>query len=210
MAALQFIAGYQLFINDLTGSGLGFYGLGGFGTSVAVGQYQDNTYITDSTGTLQGPKTNNVKWIDNASGQLPGAVNYALQSIPNYLSTLNVRFTNATPVKTQNGQLRIYDRVVIDNPPSGVTAKVAVNVHPWLTPTPIGSGSTTWITAAGSGTVVDLTTFPTTISPGMSGLCPSGANTTDVQHDWYFNLSAFPVTIGAKTQFALFFSCEFL
>jgi hypothetical protein len=126
-------------------------------------------------------------------------------NIPNWQSTLNIRFTNSTPVKTQNVQLRIYDRVNPDNPPTGVTTAVAEIVHPNITQGPGGSGSPTWQFPTGSGSVMSLTS-----SPGTSGLRPAGANTSDTQHDWYVALSASPNSIGSKTQYGLYVSLEYL
>ena len=210
MALISFLAGEGYAINDLSGSGLGFYGLGGYGTSVQVGQYQDNTYITNSTGTATDAiKVDNIKWMDAASGQIPGGEVRLLTAIPNYLATLNIRFTHTAPVKTQNAQLRIFDRANIDNPAVGVVTKVAVLVHPWDTASPAGSGSLTWATPGGSGSVINMSSFPAAISPGSGGLSPSGSNTMDTTHDWYVALSAFPDSIGSKL-FALYFALEFL
>ena len=58
MASIYFFSGTNQ-VRNLSGSGLGFYG-GGFGYSVAVGSYQDTTFITSSVGTTQGPQCNNV------------------------------------------------------------------------------------------------------------------------------------------------------
>ena len=49
MALISFLAGEDDTINDLAGSGLGFYGAAGFGASVQVGQYQGRTFITNSS-----------------------------------------------------------------------------------------------------------------------------------------------------------------
>lgn len=205
MATVGFYAGENFAINDLGGSGLGFYG-DGFGSSVPVGSYQSRTFITDSTGANQGAEVDNVKWTHANSGilgQAGSSVN--LNQIPNYLATLNIRFTHTSAVKTQNAKVRIYDRTSIDNPASGVTTKVAEIIHPLITQTAVGSGDTAWITPGGSATVVDLVA-----SPGTSGNSPSGTNTTETQHDWFVAISASPDSIGAKTQFALYFTTEYL
>jgi hypothetical protein len=210
MALISFLAGEAHAINDLSGSGIGFYGLGGYGTSVQVGAFQDNTYVTDANGTATNSvKCDNIKWVDPASGQIAGGEIRYLRGIPDYLSTLNIRFTNATPVKTQNAQLRIFDRVSIDNPAVGVVTKVAIIVHPWDTQSPDGSGSLTWYTPGGSGSIVNFSDIPSAISPGSGGFSPSGSNTVDTQHDFYVALSAMPTSIGSKL-FALYFSTEFL
>lgn len=213
MATINFLAG-QVAIANLNGSGLGFYG-SSFGASVQVGSYQDSTYITNSTGTTQGAQVWNTKYIHPNSGALAGTpVN--LSGIPNYQATLNINFNHTSAVKTQNAQLRIYDRSNINQPASGVTTKVAQIIHPTVAQTVNGSGDGTWIgeavnpqtgtaTVGGSGIVVNMIA-----SPGASGLRPNGAATTDTNHDWYAVISASPDSIGSKTLYGLYFSLEYL
>ena len=187
------------------GSAVGFYG-STFGNSVTVGSYQDTTWITDSNGTLQGPQADNIKWTHPSSGSINGAASVVLTAIPNYLATLNIRFTHATAVRLQNSKLRIFDRSNINNNASGVTTKVAEIVHPTLTQTNNGSGSSSWNTPGGSGSILTFA-FP---SPGMSGLAPNGPSTSADRHDFYCAISASPDSVGSKTQYALYFECEYL
>lgn len=204
MATINFYAG-DASLENILSSGIGFYGSSGFGSSVAVGTYQDDTYITDSNGAVNGGKANNIKWTNASSGIVNTIANARhLRTIANGLATLNVRFTHTTGVKTQNVKLRIYDRSSIANPASGVTTKVAELIHPENNETLNGSGSVAWETPAGTG-------FMTlAASPGTSGLSPSGSNTIDSRHDWYLALSASPDSIGSKTQYALWVELEYL
>ena len=194
--------------NDIGSSGVGFFGNSGFGSSVSVGSYQDSTYITNSNGTIAGASLNNIKYSHPNSGIVngigsPSGLN--LQAITNAQASLNVRFSHSSPVATQNVKLRIYDRANINNPASGVTTKVAEIIHPTTTNALDGSGSASWQTPAGSGTIVDLVS-----SPGMSGLRPDGSGTTSSRHDWYLALSASPDSIGSKTQYAMWVELEYL
>lgn len=213
MAALiTFLANQGHTVNNAgsNGSGLGFYGSGGYSSSVQVGAFPDNTYITDATGTASSPiLTNNVKWISAGSGQVAGNVNYSLQSIPNYLATLNIRFTNDTPVKCQNAQFRIFDRNNIDVAPTGVLTKVAIISHPAETGTNTGSGDSVWQTPGGSGSIITFNSYASTVSPGASGLSPSGSQTSDTIHDFYLAISPMVTSIGSKL-FAASFSLEFI
>lgn len=199
---VSFLAGENTVINNLAGSGIGFYGDSGFGFAVQIGSYQGRSFITNSNGTSQGPEIDNFKFTHAQSG-VYGQVGsgYNLKELPNYLSTLNIRLTNDTTITTQNGRVYIYDRVNKNNGPSGVTCKIAEIIHPWQTILPSGSGSSTWLTAAGSGSYLTLGN-----SPGISGLNPG----TSPWHDWYIALSASPTSIGSKTQFGLWFEVEFL
>lgn len=193
---------------NLSGSGLGFYGGTGFGASVPVGDWQGTTYVTDGNGVIQGPQANNVKFVHDNSGQLDGTVILALQSIPNYQSTLNIRFTHSEAVKVQNVVLRIYDRNNINADASGVTTKVAEIIHPNVTQGAGGSGDAAWIQANGSGVTVPLAQ-----SPGMSGEYAGDGSASvrvDVRHDWFVSLSASPNSIGSKTNYGLYISLEYL
>lgn len=205
MAQLLFYAGETTNINNLSGSGLGFFGSAGFGNSVEVGDFQGSTFITDGNGTIQGPQVDNTTRVHPNSGTVNGAGPYDLTHIPNYLATLNIRFNHSTAIKTQNAEMRIYDRSSINNNPSGVTCYVAEIIHPPTSVGAGGSGDSTWIQAYGSGVTVDFVD-----SPGLSGLSPNGPSTTDENHDWYAVLSASPDSVGSKTMFGAYFSVEYL
>lgn len=208
-ADIKFLAGSDFTIEDLSGSGLGFYSNDGFGGSVRVGEYQGRTFITNGAGTTQGPEVDNVKYLNAASGILGQAgTGIALTAIPNYQATLNVRFTYDSAVNVQNAKARIYDRSNPNNAASGVTCKVAEIIHPTTTQTNNGSGDTTWYTPAGSSITVPLAN-----SPGPSGLYAgngSNSNYAATQHDWYLAISASPDSIGSKTQFGLYIELEYL
>ncbi len=210
VASVNFLAGSDFVIQDLSGSGLGFYGDDGFGASVRVGEYQGRTFITNGAGTSQGPEADNVKYLNLGSGIIgQTGSGVALTCIPNYLATLNIRFTYDTAVAIQNAYLRIYDRSDPNRPASGVTTKVAELIHPDLTQTNVGSGDTTWITPGGSGLKVSLAP-----SPGVSGLYAGNGNNgsawSDTQHDWYAAISASPDSVGSKTLYGAYFECEYL
>jgi hypothetical protein len=212
MATLSFLTGgYLQAINNLNGSGLGFFGAGGFGNSVAVGAYQDTTFITDGNGVSQGPQGNNVKYIHPSSGQVGGSTNVALTSLPNYQSTLNVRFNHSSSVRTQNARLYIYDRTSLNNAPTGVTCAVSHIIHPNPNQAAGGSGLSTWEFPTGSSYVnASVLANGNLFSPGLSGLSPNGGNTSDLNHDWYFAISASPNSVGSKTLFGLWFQTEYL
>jgi hypothetical protein len=211
-ATIQFLAGgYGFPINNLNNSGLGFFGSAGFGNSVAVNAYQGSTYITDGAGVNQGPEVNNTQWTHPNSGTVQTGTNLNLQNIPNYQSTLNIRFQNSTAVRTQNAKLYIYDRSSLSNSPSGVLCAVAQVIHPGLTQVVGGSGDSAWQFPAGSSYLPSSQFFNgVPFSPGTSGLSINGGATTDIQHDFYYNISASPTSVGSKTQFGLWWQTEYL
>jgi len=113
--------------SGLNGSGLGFYGSGGFGTSVPLLSYQGSTYVTSADGTIQGPAAINVAYIAPSACQATaGATATGLLSQLNSVNTtLVIHFDHTAAIKVQNAQLRIYDRNNINSPASGVITKVA-------------------------------------------------------------------------------------
>jgi len=122
--------------NNLQGSGLAFYGSSA-GSSVQIGEYQDNTYVANSTGSSFSDQAFNVKYVTGSfpsgqtilSGQHGATDSIGLSGIKTFQSTLGIEFGHTTAVKVQNCQLRIYDRSNINNPASGVNTKVAEIVN---------------------------------------------------------------------------------
>ena len=236
MALISFLAGSTT-VNNLAGSGLGFFG-GSFGQSVQLNSFQDTTFITNGNGTTNGGATNNIKYSSDTKAFAAGVVPATgLKYIPNEKATLNVRFTNSTAVRTQNCKLRIFDRTNKDHPASGVITRVCELLHPSTSYTVEGSGDTHFFGSAthpgtdAQGTVIGAAN-PTTRLPsatntvGGSGIYvplakspgPSGyyagngsANTGQyTQHDWYVGITASPDSIGSKTQYGLYVELEYL
>lgn len=197
---------------DLNASGVGFFGAS-FGTSVQVGEYQDSSFICDSDGGADNGETQltNCKF-DSPSGTIiNGATSVVPSAVPINSGTLNIRFTYTdSAVKTQNCQLRIFNRTNINVGAVGVTTQVLQICNG-------GSGVTTsgtllspgthpgWIAPSGSGTTMALLN-----SAGSGGLSPSGSDTQDMRHDWYVALSATPTSIGSKELFGLYVQLEYL
>ncbi len=197
---------------DMNGSGLSFFGAA-FGNSVQVGQYQDSTYITQGGGTPEGPQATNCKYdTSDGSGILVDDDAVAVQpsAIALNSGTMNIRFTHASAVNTQNGQVRIYDRTTITNGATGVTTQILQIVNG-------GSGVSTsgtaealashsgWIAASGENPRVNLLN-----NPGSGGLGPSGASDLDTRHDWFMCLSATPLSIGPKILYGIYAQLEYL
>jgi hypothetical protein len=206
MPTIQFFANGNEIVS---GSGLGFFGAGGFGASVSVGAYQGRSFVCAPDGTTAGPEGNNVQYLNAGSGIL-GQVGtgIALTAIPNYQNTLEIRSTFDSPVKVQNALLYGYDRVSISNAPSGLVLKAFEGIHPTTAQANNGSGDTTWTTLSGTGAPLSLCP-----SPGVSGLYAGNGNDggwSDTVHSHFVGLSASPSSIGSKTQCGLLFSLEYL
>ncbi len=209
-AAINFYAGEGGgTFTDLSGSGLGFFGAS-FGNSVQVGQYQDSTYISSSNGSSQGPQATNCKFEVPSGVIINGDVSIQPSAVPINSGTMNVRFTFDSAVKTQNAELRIFDRADINNGATGVTTQVLQVANGGSGVSTSGTGEALadhlgWIAASGSGVTVALLS-----SAGSGGLSPLGTDTTDARHDWYLCLSATPLSIGAKELFGLYVELEYL
>lgn len=207
MATVTFYGGGGPYaISNIQNSGIGFFG-SNFSQSVPVGEYQDTTFICSADGSSNGGQIDNVKYINTMSGSINGASAILMKCVPNYLATLNIRFEHDTAVRTQNSKIYIYDRVSINNDPSGVLCRVYENIKTDTNQAVEGSGANTWTNVHGSAVI--LTVSP---SPGISGLyAGDGTNSTrsDTRHDIFTCLSASPNSVGSKT-FALWFSTEYL
>ena len=223
MADLNFYARFTAdgdsSVDNLSGSGLGFYG-GGFGLSVAVGSYQDTTFVTSSDGTTQGIQADNTKWSHPNSGILNSASSgIPLTALPNDYATMNVRFTHTDNVRVQNAKARVFDRVNIDNAASGVTTKLYEVRHPVRTQSVPGvagqSSAWTSFTFADGGSELSLTASPggsgtNATGAGNGALTTEGSSHQSTRHDWYLAISASPDSIGSKTQYGLYVSLEYL
>jgi len=219
-------------------SGIGFFG-GDFGLSVPVGASQESTFVTSADGTSQGIRLQNNKYLSASTAEF-GESTKNLNVLCNYYAPLNIRFTHASPVRTQSCKLRIFDRQDITKAAHDVDTFVYEVRHP--NPTEGGAALNhrgvaghTWHEFEGSdqsnrnqAPSSDLTL---TSSPGTNGL---NGNETDgqqiaandgthdnyttaegnghlsTQHDWFISLSAQPTTIGSKTNFGLYFTLEYL
>jgi hypothetical protein len=219
-------------INHTAGSGIGFYG-STFGVSVPVGSQQSTTYVTDALGANRGSQLHNTAMSTTGGPTTAGKVSVNnstaidLNTLPNYLCPLNIRFSHTSPVKVQNCKLRIFDRNNIANHASGVATYVFEDRHPSTNQgvtnlSHRGRTDTSWFEFEASGSMSDMVF---TSSPGASG---KNSNTSDVtsptlgytttegathqstRHDWYLALSSEPVTIGSKTQYGLYFTAEYL
>jgi len=220
-------------INHAAGSGLGFYGAG-YGISVPVGQFQDTTWVTNANGTANDAyRLNNTKFVSSGTTSANAGTAINNYNIPNYYAPLNIRFSHSEAVRVQNCKLRIFDRNNIQRQASGVSTMVYEVRHPnpleaasGLSFRGNGTNSHNWTEFDPLFVMSDLILTP---SPGISGTNTTAADssnpstggfanwlTTDgnthqsTRHDWYVALSATPESIGSKTDYGLYFTCEYL
>lgn len=170
---------------------VGFYG-GAFGYSIAVGEYNDNTYRTNEAGTSDGGALPNLKYANSTGAYVAGEVDATeLLEVDNDEATLRVILTTDSAVGTQNTVFRAYDRSNIDNEPSGVTVRAAEIRKDQASVR--GSGDSSWTTIGGSASVLS---FDDQSDPAT-------------EHNWWIGLTCSPDTIGEKSQYALYFATEY-
>lgn len=171
---------------------LGFFGAG-FGFSIRVGEYNNTSYVTNDNGTTNFGQVPNLRWA-NTSGAYVASETVAteLLEVDNTEATLRITLNTDSDVQTQNTTFRAFDRVNIDNDPSGVTILAAEINKP--SPSIRGSGDTFWTTIAGSGATLALD----------DKLFASGVQ------QWYIGVTGTPTSIGEKTNLGYYFETEFL
>lgn len=180
-------------VNEIlpTGSGefdtLGFFGAGGFGFSVAVGQYQSNSFSCNDDGTAESGQVPNLKFTSAGSGLVANEGSpTALSGIQLGEATLLIRFTNDSAVKVQNVSFRAFDGSNIDNDPSGVTVQAFE-----LLGQPSGSGQS----ASDFNTLGDTVWTDT---HGSTVLNMDDQLFDGTTHDFFLGVSGRPDSIGAK------------
>jgi hypothetical protein len=207
------------------GSGLGFFGANGSGTSVQVASYQDTTYVTDANGTNPIRACNNIKYISSATGKISnGNQTLNITGIANAQASLQIRFqqdVGGLNIKTQNVKVWPYDRNASTNWPSSVYVQLVELQHTGANNVGAarydGTTSATWKTfhydpdlvtggyVYGTPASSGLTLYP---SPGQTGSHPLDTLSTGLYHDWYLGISASPDTIGSKN-FGLWVELEY-
>jgi hypothetical protein len=207
------------------GSGLGFFGLQGSGTSVQVASYQDTTYVTDANGANPIRACNNIKYLSSTTAKISnGNQTINLTGITNAQASLQIRFqqdAGGANIKTQNVKVWPYDRNSSTNWPSSVVVKLVelqhTNNNNLGQARYDGSTSATWTSfhydpdlvaggyVYGTPSTTGLSLYN---SPGQTGSHPLGTLSTGLYHDWYLGISASPDTIGSKN-FGLWVELEY-
>lgn len=187
--------------NDIsigTGQALGFFGPAGFGDPLSLNEFNGRTFVTDDDGSTEFAECDNCRRISSSNvviGQTGTGID--IRNLPNYLATINLRFTHPQAVLVQNAQL-------IAVVPTGLDIYGAEIIHTSRLQTETGTGDTSWVAMGGSGQILNLVD-----SPATSGLSPFGPASTDTRHDWYIALSTTPTLPGDK-QFSFQADLEYI
>jgi len=197
-----------------SGEALGFFGDDGFGDPMGLNTYNGRSFIVSSDGSTPGAECDNCKltttgsWsgVGGVSGVIIGQAGsgISLRSLPNYLSSFNIRFEHTSQVIVQNSELTVYDGSSIDNRPSGLRIFCSEIIHTSRIQEESGSGDEVWIEMDASTNVLPLVD-----SPATSGLSPLGPGSLDTRHDWYVAFSLTPREPGDKI-FAMRMELEYI
>ena len=178
-----------------TGEALGFFGSEGFGDPLSLNEFNGRTFVTTSSGSPAYEECDNCRRNSSSTvivGQTGTGID--LPDLPNYLATINLRFTHPQSVLVQNVKLIAFDGNDVTNAPTGLNVYGAEIIHTSRLQTATGTGDTVWTKMEGSGQQLNLVD-----SPGTSGIGPLGPATISTRHDWYVALSVAPTTPGDKT-----------
>lgn len=188
-----------------TGEVLGFFGPDGFGDPLSLNEFNGRTFITTIDGSVAYEECDNCRRVSSSDvviGQIGSGIN--IRNLPNYLATINLRFTHPQTVLIQNARLIAFDGIDTINAPVGLGVYGAEIIHTSKLQTDEGTGDTSWIKMEGSAQQLNLVD-----SPGTLGLSPLGPATMDTRHDWYVALSVAPTIPGDRT-FALRAELEYI
>jgi len=193
----------QDLIDHTTGSGIGFFG-SQFGVPVALTDVQQTTWVTTEDGGDAGNQLNNNALFSNPAPaettvegkiKINGADPINLSRLPNYLTTLNIRFEHETPVIASQPKIIIFDRSAITQHAVDVKTYVYEARHPLAGQDKTnlahrGKAENHWSTfdpgVGGNPTPMSLSN-----SPGPSGLNTTVSD-TGAGTDYFNYLSTLP------------------
>jgi len=176
---------------DLTGKGLGFFGSQGSGDPIQRDTWQGSTYVVEND--VPYAQVNNIIYYNAGSGLVDGELLLPLTSIPNYQSTINIRFERNTPTHVMYAKCNLYDGVNIETAPYGIQARVAEVIHTTKAQIGGGSGDAYWHVAS-TGEFIDLANNPGPNGEYVDRYSFSGY----YSHDWYLAISVSPEQVGSK------------
>lgn len=183
---------------------LGFFGAGGPEGSpytVVVGQYQDNTYMTNGAGQNLGTqdgfpgdgKLFNHKYVSLTTVSVSGMGAELLTSVPAASGMLLIRFEGSSSAATQNATLRAVNL----NASSGVSSLTGIVTDVDIQGYSIGDTyGDEWAQMGGSTAIDNRLIMDDHVSA--------------VLHDYHVCLSVSPESAGQKNAFGFTMSLEFL
>jgi len=162
---------------------IGFYGSGGYGSPIQVGQYNDSMHIrtstSDDTDACSPPHLTNLKYISDSEVSINGGAPVALTSVVQE-NMIRITVSSDTNIAIIGSRFYVYDGTNVDNPPPNVSFKS------------FKLGDTTWHQPHGRSNSMDCGT----------------STTPSTEHHFYIGMSLSPTATGASTLFVSRFEVD--
>ena len=162
---------------------IGFYGSGGYGSPIQVGEYNDATHVrtstSDDTDACTAPHLTNLKYSSDTEVSIGGGAPVALTSATQE-NLIRITVTSDASITVIGTRLYGYDGSNVDNPPANLTFKTFKETD------------TTWTQPHGRAAAMSC------------GTSLTGATA----HSFYVGMSLSPVSTGASTLFVTRFECD--
>ena len=158
----------------------GFFGSGAYGTSIPIGGYQGNTFVTDISGGINSGELPNVMYIGSTTANWGDGVE-SIEDILVSECTLKVTLSSGAAFRLQAINFFVYDGNSEIVAPPNMTVKA------------FEFEDTSWQTLSGSQQPLNLT-------PQLSA---------STSHTFYIGVSVTPTVIGANAQMKFGFYAEY-
>ena len=162
---------------------LAFFGNGGYGSPIQVGQYNDAMHIRTSVGddsdACAPPHLTNIKFISSSEASVNGGSTISLTSLAQ-ANCIRITVNSDTSVAIIATRFYAYDSSNVDNPPPNITFKA------------VKLGSASWSTPHGRTNAVSL---GDSLTPATS-------------HQFYVAMSLTPTSTGASNLFTVRFEAD--
>ena len=169
--------------NISTTNVIGFYGSGGYGSPIQVGNYNDATHIrtstSDDTDACAAPHLTNLKYIASNQVSIAGGSPVALTSVVQ-TNCIRITVTSDTSIAVIATRLYAYDGTNVNNPPANVTFQA------------FSLTNTVWSSPGGRAAA---------LSCGTNLVASTTAN-------FYTGMSISPTSTGASTLFVTRFEAD--
>lgn len=211
-------------------SGIVYYDLNdhilGFGSTgnnflIKIGDYPDYTNVLNPKTFKRERSANNIKRYSSGSGSVSNNylnANLPLVNIPNWASTISIRFGNPTGATTYDvttayitasgGALEQAEYGEINAKPNAVRIYGAEICHTSASTGVVGSGATGW----SSFIYLENLSIPMVRNPGPSGYTAKIGSTGVPAniHDWHFAFTISPLTLNSVPLMPLSCIVEYL
>ena len=161
---------------------IGFYGPGGYGSPIQVGQYNDSMHIrtslSDDTAACAPAHLTNLKYIADTEVSINGGSPVALTSVVD-TNCIMIHVQSDTEIKIIGSRLYAYDGNNVDNPQQNVVFKA------------FKLGDSQWSQPHGRSNALDC-----------------GTSDTATDHYFYIGMSLSPTSTGAATTFVVRFEID--